>query len=868
MNAFLGIIESSENWHDIHNGLTAFNVEHDKSAGRLFEEFCKYYYLSEPTVKNDYVNVWLFHELPIDIKVKLNLGKSDHGVDLVLEGRDGSLSVVQCKFKNDQHSKVSWTKDRLANLFAEGDKADYYIVFTSAAGIDKHSESKKANRLTILTSGDLVNICASTIDQIRRLAKGHPLLPVAVKKPRDYQSEAIANVVNGFNQCDRGQLILPCGAGKTLISLWIKEALNSNHTLVLVPSLALLKQMKDEWGANSTYMPRICVCSEKDIDKGGDNTVSHTYDIGGAVSTDVEEIMTFLNSQKQSIVYSTYQSLEKISAAIKGSGFRFDLAICDEAHKTSGSKLSRYGLIHLDSNIPVKKRLYMTATPRVLSSSLKSVLTDDLVEYIQDMGNPDIFGHEFHRMSFKEAIDRGILVDYQIVAIGVNSIEMQNALIERKYVSDNETIDEIANNYAIDKFMNEYGSTHAITFHSSVKKAKAFQMRHLKYYSEIPAFHVNGAQSTNERKLLMAQFVSSSKSIMTNARCLTEGVDVPSIDAVYFCDPKNSKIDIVQATGRALRCADYKGKKFGYVVVPILHHQDDNIENVITASPFKNLISIIRALSSHDERLVDEIKKIKLGKGQCVAISDHLSIFGQLNLVKVYGFEEALEKSLFSQIIYKSFIPFKGFEEARKVVHALNLNSKNEWALYAKSEKKSEDIPANPRDVYKNTGWIGWGDWLGTGTIAPQNKVFLSFEEAREFVRSLKFKSIEAWSTYVKSGKKPHDIPGAPGHTYKNKGWISWGDWLGTGRIASYKMVYRSFDEARAFVHALKIKNQNDWFLYSKSEDKPEDIPANPRVVYKDAGWISDGDWLGTNFIASQNRNFVALNWQENLQDY
>lgn len=183
-------------------------------------------------------------------------------------------------------------------------------------------------------------------------------------------------------------MILPCGAGKTLVSLWIKEALNTKHTLILVPSLALLKQIKDEWLSNSSYIPYICVCSEQDIDKSKDSLISNLFDIGGSVSTEPNEIRKFLKKNDQTIVYSTYQSLEKVAEAIRGTNFQFDLAICDEAHKTAGSKLGKYGFIHSDSNILVKKRLYMTATPRVFSNNIKSSLMGESADYIQDMSNP------------------------------------------------------------------------------------------------------------------------------------------------------------------------------------------------------------------------------------------------------------------------------------------------------------------------------------------------------------------------------------------------------------------------------------------------------------------------------------------------
>ncbi|AUH72794.1 DEAD/DEAH box helicase family protein [Legionella sainthelensi] len=847
MTLFSKIIKSASSWQDVYEELIKYNSPGNKSAGVFFEQFCQYLYLTEPRLKNDYKNVWRFHEVPADIKEKLGFNKIDHGVDLVLEGHDGSLTVVQCKFKNNQSSKIYWTKDKLANLFAEGDKADRFIIFTNASGVDKHTESKKREKLTIVTYCDLINLTAATLKQIKRMAISLPTQASKFKAPKDYQKIAIEKVVKGFGKSDRGQLILPCGAGKTLVSLWIKEALNTKHTLILVPSLALLKQIKDEWLSNSSYIPYICVCSEQDIDKSKDSLISNLFDIGGSVSTEPNEIRKFLKKNDQTIVYSTYQSLEKVAEAIRGTNFQFDLAICDEAHKTAGSKLGKYGFIHSDSNILVKKRLYMTATPRVFSNNIKSSLMGESADYIQDMSNPLIFGCEFHRMSFKEAIDRGILVDYQIVAVGITRSEIQQALIQRNYVSDNHTIDEIAHHYALEKFMTEYASTHVVTFHSSVKKAHAFKERHKRDYINTFSYHVNGGQSTNERKVIMNDFVRSPKSIMTNARCLTEGVDVPSIDAVYFCDPKNSKTDIIQATGRALRRADFKNKKFGYIIVPIFHQTTEEIEDVITKSPFKNLMSIIRALSSHDERLIDEIKKIKFSKGKNIAVSDHIVIYEQLKFIKLDGFQERLLGSLYLQIINKSPIVYRSFQEARKFAQSLNLKGQHDWVDYCRDGLKPDDIPSNPDQVYKNHGWNGIGDWLGTGNVANSQKNFLSFELARAFVHTFGLKSARDWSIYCKSGNKPPNIPKAPEKTYKHNGWLSWGDWLGTGSISLQKKQFRSFEEARRFVRSLKLKSHAEWLKFRESGEKPDDIPVNPNKAYKDDGWVSWPDWLGTN---------------------
>ena len=261
--------------------------------------------------------------------------------------------------------------------------------------------------------------------------------------------------------------------------------------------------------------------------------------MSGKVSTDFNEIWNFLKSYPETIVYSTYQSLDVIQEAITGKNFEFDLAICDEAHRTAGSKLGKFGLIHSDTNIPVKKRLYMTATPRVLSDKLKNNLNKEKIDYTHDMSNFDIFGPELYKMSFKEAIEQEIILDYKIFAIGVNDQEIYNAIRRRKYSSDTEKVDEIANNFALQKFMNIHNSNHAITFHSTIRKAKKFQIRHKNVDLETDVYHVSGEISTNKRSLIIKEFEKSPKAVMTNARCLTEGINMPVIDVIYFCDPGN-----------------------------------------------------------------------------------------------------------------------------------------------------------------------------------------------------------------------------------------------------------------------------------------------------------------------------------------
>ena len=261
------------------------------------------------------------------------------------------------------------------------------------------------------------------------------------------------------------------------------------------------------------------------------------------------------------------------------------------------------------------------------------------------------------------------------------------------------------------------------------------------------------------------------------------------------------------------------------------------------------------------------------------------------------------------------------YYKAKQFVHALGLKTYSEWQLYCRSGKKPKEIPAYPRNIYRNNGWISAGDWLGTGVIANQNKEYLSFENARDFVHKLGLKSLKDWEIYSESGKrpehipkhphatykhkgwksikdwigveivtflpfneaqifvhqlgfksesdwrdycrsrkKPKDIPATPSTVYKNKGWKSIGDWLGTDNVAPRYRAFLPFDEARAFVHQLGLKNETNWRDYCKSGEKPEDIPAYPNESYKNKGWKSFGDWLGTGTVANQDRNFLSFN--------
>ena len=217
-------------------------------------------------------------------------------------------------------------------------------------------------------------------------------------------------------------------------------------------------------------------------------------------------------------------------------------------------------------------------------------------------------------------------------------------------------------------------------------------------------------------------------------------------------------------------------------------------------------------------------------------------------LYSIPGWEEFLSE-------YK--IEFRHFEEARAFARNLNLNGREAWRKWSKSNERPNDIPSNPQNVYKDSGWIGYGDFLGTGNIAPQNREFRSFEDARKFAHKLGLKSQVDWKKWSKSNKRPKDIPSLPSSIYKDSGWVSWGDFLGTGN--THKKDFRSFEDARKFAHKLGLKSQVAWEEWCKSGKKPDNIPSTPQNVYKDSGWIGYGDFLGTGNLANRNRSFRSF---------
>lgn len=658
------ILKRTNDWDSLKGELEKFNTSESADtrkntlAGKLFELFAKYYFLTEPTQKINYKNVWLYNEVPPSILDKLKLPQKDYGIDLILQDAHDKFAAVQCKFKNDESLELNWTKDKLGNAFGLAKNCDRVIIFTNASSVTNVAK-KLTSSYEQICYDSLSEISSETFDDLLEVANGNAPKPHQKKKPKEHQVKAINAVINHLKENDRCQLILPCGAGKTLTALWIKEEIKATKTLVLVPSLALLRQIKNDWNAQRNLdFDYVCVCSEKDIDSEKEDTFEvKPYEIGGPLETKPKDLASYLKQEINTVVFSTYQSIELISKAIRLIGnWQFDLIICDEAHRTFGSAAKNtFTIVHSNKKVPSKKRIYMTATPKVASKSLKSKLGQDY-ELLCDMGREDIFGREAYRMSFAEAIDKGILCQYKIIGVGISDKEVKRFIDNRQYTGD-ATATDIAHNFALNHVMEKYNAFHALSFHSRVNWAKEFSERHSKFFQNIFTRHLEGKDPTAFRNKVLKEFRNSKAGVVSNARCLSEGVDVPTIDLIYFCDPKTSKIDIVQSAGRALRIDPSGKKKEGLIVVPLFHHIDDDIEKELSKNEvFNHLVSVIRSLCEHDERLMAEINGIATGKGKKTNKRIEITSIGEEDerIIKIEGFEKKVKKSLFTEIIERT----------------------------------------------------------------------------------------------------------------------------------------------------------------------------------------------------------------------
>jgi superfamily II DNA or RNA helicase len=654
---------------------------------------------------------------------------------------------------------------------------------------------------------------------------------------------------------------MPCGTGKSLTAFFIAEALDARNILVAVPSLALIRQSLSDW--TREYLARgeapewLCVCSDNSVGAvESDSFVAETYDLGIPTTTSQEEIASFLAKPAtgRRITFTTYQSSGRLADAARQAGTTFDLAVLDEAHRTVGAASKTFATVLRDDAISINRRLFMTATERVLRGQNDDVLS---------MDDEGIYGERFFQLTFKNAIAQGIISDYKILTITVSDEHVREIIEQNRLLALNpDDVEEaeaqaVAAGIALKRVFQEHGISHAISFHRSIRAADRFreQQDRLNDLTEVGPvttnLHISSKKTAGQRAELLRGFVQHERALMTNARCLTEGVDIPAIDCVLFADPKQSVVDIVQASGRALRRSE--GKECGYILLPLVVPSGMDLDIFAETTAFRQVARTITALSTQDERIAEEFRATEQGRqstGRIVEIEGDVQVGLELNLD---GFAAAVWTRVWERVGRANWRPF---EEARAYVRSLGLKSEAELRAYMQSRRLPPDIPSHPHIVYAGKGWKSKGDWLGTNRAATRLQEYRSFHEARAYVRSLGLRSETEWRAYTKSGDLPSDIPAGPSTVYRQKGWRGFGDWLGTDRVANFLREYRSFQEARAYARSLGLKSQSEWWAYAKSGKLPPDIPRSPGKSYASKGWQGMGDWLGTGTIASFLREY------------
>ncbi|MBM3611058.1 MAG: hypothetical protein FJX18_06020, partial [Alphaproteobacteria bacterium] len=857
----------------------------------------------------------------------LNLPSNDQGIDLVAETYEGTYWAIQCKYLQDENQTLSHRSISTFVSLSTGiaEKIAHCLVCTT---VDDYAKIYKGRKnIGFINADEWRKLDQTFFDWCRAKAKGQSLKLIP-SQPRPHQQKALdsAQVYFGQEGNHRGKLIFPCGAGKSLTGFWMLQQLKVRSTLIAVPSLALVKQTLDVYLREVVALERkvkwLCVCSDEGIGKD-DDVVFYTENLGVPCLTDPAYIQNWLlqNKNEEIILFTTYQSGRIVGEACHNLNFTFDLGIYDEAHKTVGAEKKLFSYLLFDENIRVQKRIFMTATERFYRGS-----KDDIIS----MDDEDIYGETFAHMSFKEAINLGLLTDYKVITIEVSKAEIADFIKKNRLVQTNAKWNKdtearsLASMLALRKAMDRYPIRNAVSFHSSIDKAirnKELQ-GHISttyHYEPVDAFTVSGKVPTSKRNRIIQEFAQSPKAVITNARCLTEGVDVPNIDCIVYADPRKSRVDIVQALGRALRKKE--GKEWGYVVLPVIYnaesHEIDN-EN------FQEILSVVRGLASNDERIVDYFKdqadptkatkksdqqfqlqvltefmdEMELSSQLHIRLWDHLSRFiwmpfeeardsvRKLNITTQKEFKIAKKGKILPinipshpHVIYQtkgwsSWADFFGttnyiniqylpYEQARNTIHKFGLKNNQEWREFCKSDNLPPNIPKSPEKVYFKD-WQGFGNWLGTGNIAPNLKKFMTYLEAKKFVAKFKLKTQREFKIFCQSPNRPPDFPTSPDKTYKNSGWISYGEFLGTGEIAPQLKQFIDFEQARISIRQLGLKNQKEWFKYCKSGEKNKAIPSNPQNIYKSKGWNGWGDFLGTNKISTQDVVFLSYEESKN----
>lgn len=634
---------------------TASETQRDR--GTYFEYLARAYFQNEPTYKNEFKNVWMLSDVPAEFGIP----KADIGVDLVAEKHTGELVAIQAKFYNHAIQK----KD-IDSFLGELGK-DYYESGIIVASTDKwgaNAEKALANRSDVVRIG-LSELRNSRIDW-SKFSFGRPELVTvkAKKQPRYYQNNVITSALEYFKEHDRGQLIMAPGTGKTFTSLKVAEAMAKEAgkeqyvVLYLVPSIQLLTQTLRGWNNDTDMsMSSMAVTSDRNASRRSvkkKDKDEETYiqikasDIGFPATTSAkkvvenyEELMT-QPKKELLVVFGTYQSIEVLGKAQKNGFPDFDLIIADEAHRTTGAKAlgeedSSFTKVHSNLNVKGLKRLYQTATPKLYGLDAKKKAQDNSI-VISSMDDEELYGKVFYRLGFGDAISHDILTDYKLMVLAVDETVVQKDM--QKSLSDPENglnIDDVGRIIGVwngmikresftDKVSGE-PMKRAIAFSRTIEDSKRLSAQFENVVNDylnseegysVNVRHVDGNMNALEKNEALDWLASDdipedSARILSNVRFLTEGIDVPNLDAIIFLSPRKSQVDIVQAVGRIIR--KFEGKDYGYIILPIVIPAGETPETILDNNKSYDVVwQVLNALRSVDERFEATINKLELNK--------------------------------------------------------------------------------------------------------------------------------------------------------------------------------------------------------------------------------------------------------------
>ncbi|MBE3010885.1 DEAD/DEAH box helicase [Microbispora sp. NEAU-D428] len=660
--------------HDILRELYVSATD-ERDKGEKFERLIAAYLRTDVSWSDRFSNVWLWSDWPG------RHGKPDTGIDLVAEEREtGGLTAIQCKFYAPTHTLQ---KTDIDSFFTASGKEEFTarLIVSTTDKWSVHAEDALHGQQIPVTRLRVQDLDESSIDWSNFSLRTPEVMELKDKKVlRDHQRTALAKVREGFTAHDRGKLIMACGTGKTLTALRIAEDMVApgGTVLLLVPSISLLSQTLKEWTAEAEVPLRpFAVCSDTKAGKRTDNEDISPYDLAFPATTDAGKLYARItggdDAEKITVVFSTYQSLPVIAEAQRRGLEEFDLIICDEAHRTTGVTLagqneSNFVRVHDQQYVMGAKRLYMTATPRIYDDNSRSQAEDGSA-VLASMDDEALYGPEFHRLGFGEAVNKGLLTDYKVLVLAVDE-QAVSATFQAQLADENNElrIDDAAKivgcwNGLAKRGRAESGfgpdpspMSRAVAFARSIEDSRKFARLFTRIVDEYvdshdpaadddtddptaqdrplrcEADHVDGTFNVLRRSerldWLKAPLEPDHCRILSNARCLAEGVDVPALDAVIFLNPRNSVVDVVQSVGRVMRKAP--GKQYGYVILPIGIPADMTPEQALANNEkYKVVWQVLRALRAHDERFNAMINRIELNKSK----TEKLQVIG------VSGFE-------------------------------------------------------------------------------------------------------------------------------------------------------------------------------------------------------------------------------------